>query len=117
MRRVVVNSLITLVLAVLSVWLVVHNWQYRAIYHENYTYGDKEAKNFRHFPKALYAFGLNAWFQNDSDMAARFFRQSVCQDMCYMDAWLKLAQAETVLGNPDTARTILQFSNGLTKNV
>jgi len=117
LKSVVVKSLITLVLAVLSMWLVAHNWQYRAIYHENYTFGEKEAKKFRHFPQALYAFGLNAWFQNDSDMAARFFRQTVIQDIFHMGAWLKLAQAETVLGNADTARSILHFSNGLTKNV
>ena len=91
LRRVVVKSLITLVLGVLSVWLMVHNWQYRAIYNENYIFGEKQAKKFRHFPRALYAFGLNAWFENDSDMAARFFRETVWQDIFYMDAWLKLA--------------------------
>ena len=117
LKIIIVNILVTIVLIALSVWLMVHNWQYRAIYHENYTFGEKEAKKFRHFPRALYAFGLNAWFQNDSDMAVRFFRQTVWQDIFYMHAWLKLAQAETVLGNPDTARHILQFSNSLTKNV
>jgi len=117
LKNVVIKSLVTLVLSVLSVWLVAHNWQCRTIYHEKYTFGEKEAKKFRHFPQALYAFGLNAWFQNDSDVAARFFRQTVFQDIFYMDAWLKLAQADIVLGNPDKARTILQFSNRLTKNV
>ena len=117
LKSVVVKSLVTLVLVVLSVWLMVHNWQYRAIYHENYTFGAKDAKKFRHFSKALYTLGLNAWFQNDSDVAARFFRRAVLQDIFHMRAWLKLAQAETVLGNPDKARTILQFSDGLTKNV
>ncbi|MFO7971124.1 MAG: hypothetical protein R6U40_05160, partial [Desulfobacterales bacterium] len=58
-----------------------------------------------------------AWFQNDSDTAARFFRRTVWQDVFYMDAWLKLAQAETALGNSDSARRILAFSEGLTKNV
>jgi hypothetical protein len=113
----IIKSLITLVLGVLSVWLVVHNWQYRAIYHENYAFGEKQAKKFRHFPRALYDLGCNAWFENDSDTAARLFRQTVLQDIFYMDAWLKLAQVETVLGDPDTARRILEFSEGLTKNV
>jgi hypothetical protein len=117
LRRVVVKSLITLVLAVLSVWLLVHNRQYRAIYHENYTFGEQQAKKFTHFPRALYAFGLNAWFKSDSDTADRYFRRAVLQDIFHMQAWLKLAQAETVLGNPDTARRILAFSQGLTKNV
>ena len=117
LRRIVVKSLITLVLVVLSAWLMVRNWQYRAIYHENYTFGAKDAKKFRHFPGALYTLGRNAWFQNDSDVAARFFRRTVLQDIFYIGAWLKLAQVEIVLENPDKARSILQFSDGLTKNV
>ena len=116
-KSVVVKSLVTLVLVGLSAWLMVHNWQYRTIYHENYSFGTKDAKQFRHFPRALYNFGLNAWFQNDSNVAARFFRQTVLQDIFFMDAWLKLAQAEIVLGNPDKARTILQFSDRLAENV
>ena len=106
-----------MVLFGLSGWLIVHNWQYRTIYYENYSFGTKDAKKFRHFPRALYHFGLNVWFQNDSDVAARFFRQTLVQDHFYMDAWLKLAQAEIVLGNPDKALIILEFSNRLTKNV
>jgi hypothetical protein len=117
LKSVAVKSLVTMVLVVLSAWLMVHNWQYRAIYHGNYTFGAKDAKKFKHFPRALYNFGLNSWFQNDSDVAARFFRRAVSQDVFYMDAWLKLAQAETVLGNTDKARTILQFSDGLAKNI
>ena len=116
-KNIIVKSLVTLVLVVLSAWLIVYNWQYRTIYHENYSFGTKDAKKFRHFPRALYNFGLNAWFQNDSDVAARFFRRTVLQDIFYIGAWLKLAQVEIVLGNPDKARSILQFSDGLTKNV
>jgi len=117
LKSIIVKSLFTMVLAVLSVWLMIHNWQYRAIYHENYTFGAKGAEKYRHFPQALYDFGCNAWFENDSDVAARFFRQAVLQDIFHMGAWLKLAQAETVLGNPDKARAILEFSDGLAKNV
>ena len=98
-KSIIVKSLITLILVVLSAWLMVHNWQYRTIYHGNYTFGAKDAKKFKHFPRALYNFGLNAWFQSDSDVAARYFRRAVSQDVFYMDAWLKLAQAEIVLGN------------------
>mgnify|MGYP000125558684 CR=1 FL=1 len=116
-KSIIIKSLITLVLVLLAGWLMVHNWQYRTIYHENYTFEEKQAKKFRHFPQALYDFALNAWFENDSDTATRLFRQAVLQDVLHMWAWLKLAQAETVLGNLDSARRILQFSNGLTKNV
>jgi len=117
LKEIVAKGLITAVLIVLTGWLMVHNRQHRTIFHEDYTFGAKDAKKFRHFPHALYALGLNAWFENDSDVAARFFRRTVSQNIFYMDAWLKLAQAETVLGNPDKARTILQFSDGLVKKV
>jgi hypothetical protein len=117
LKSIVVKSLVTLVLVGLSVWLIAHNWRYRTIYHENYSFGTTDAKTFRHFPRALYNFGLNAWFQNDSDSAARFFHWTVLQDVFFMDAWLKLAQAEIVLGKPDKSRDILQFSNRLAKNV
>jgi len=116
-KTIIVKSLVTLVLVGLCTWLIVHNWQYRVIFHKNYNFGTKDFKTFRHFPRALYDFGLNAWFENDSDGAARFFRRAVGQDVLYMDAWLKLAQAEIALGNPDTAQTILQFSNRLSENV
>ncbi len=116
-KTIIVKSLVTLVLVGLSVWLMVHNWQYRTIYHENYSFETKDAEQFRHFPRALYNFGLNAWFENDSDSAARFFHRTVLQDVFFMDAWLKLAQAEIVLGKPDKARNILQFSDRLTDKV
>ena len=104
-------------LVVLSLWLLVHNWQHRTVFYKDYVFEAQELDAFRHFPRALYALGCNAWFNNDAVAAARFFRQAVRENIFYMDGWLKLAQAETVLERPDQARSILKFSDALTRNV
>jgi hypothetical protein len=39
------------------------------------------------------------------------------QDVLFVDAWLKLAQSEMILGNPHKAKTILQFLDKLTRNI
>ncbi len=54
--------------------------------------------NAKPFARAQYAYGLHAWFQNDPETAAEFFRQAVSQDIFFMDAWLKLAEAEATMG-------------------
>lgn len=87
------------------------------MFHKDYTFTTKESKKFKHFTQFLYSYGLNAWFDNESVLAARFFRKAVLQDVLYIDAWIKLAQAELVLGNPDKARTILKFTDRLTEDV
>ncbi|MBW2192895.1 MAG: tetratricopeptide repeat protein [Deltaproteobacteria bacterium] len=117
MKHIAIKSLITVVLVVLSLWLLVHNWQHRTVFYKDYVFEAQELDAFRHFPRALYALGRNAWFNNDAVAAARFFRQAVRENIFYMDAWLKLAQAETVLERPDQAQSILKFSDALTRNV
>jgi hypothetical protein len=117
LKHILLKSLITLILIGLSSWLVIHNWQDRAIFHKNYAYKMDEIETFRHFPEALYHIGLKLWFDNDVAGAARFFRQAVDQNMFDMDAWFKLAQAEIAQGNSNTAQAILRFSDRLTQNV
>jgi hypothetical protein len=117
LRNVILKSLITLVLIGLSSWLLIHNWQHRTIYHKNYAFQAEEQNKFKHFPKALFDIGLKFWFDNDTAAAAPFLREAVMQDVLFVDAWLKLAQAETILGNTGKARTILQFLDNLTRNI
>ena len=117
LRSVIVKSTITLMLMVLSSWLLIHNWQHRTILHKDYAFQAEEQHKFRHFPKALYDIGLKFWFDNDTAAAAPFFREAGMQDVLFVDAWLKLAQAETVLGNSDKAQTILQYLGKLTRNI
>jgi tetratricopeptide (TPR) repeat protein len=106
-----------LAIILLSGWLIVHNWQHRSIFHEQYAFTAEEAKKFKNFSEAVYAHGLNAWFQNNPDAAANFFRQAILHNIFYMDAWLRLAQTEIALENPDKAKAILKFSDRLTENV
>jgi len=117
LRSVIVKILITLVLMVSSSWLLIHNWQHRTIFHKDYAFQKEEQKKFRHFPKALYDIGIKFWFDNDTASAAPFFREAAMQDVLFVDAWLKLAQAKIVLGNPDKAQTILEFLDNLTRNI
>jgi hypothetical protein len=117
LKHILAKSLITMVLVGLSLWLLVHSRQHRTVFYKDYAFEAQDLDSFRHFPRALYAFGRNAWFNNDAPGAARFFRRAVRENIFYMDAWLKLAQAETVLGRPDQARSILKFSDALIRNV
>ena len=117
MKSVIAKSTITLVLIGLSSWLLIHNWQHRTIFQKDYAFQAEEQHKFKHFPKALYDIGLKFWFDNDSTTAALFFREAVKRDSLFVDAWLKLAQAEMVLGNPDEARNILQFLDMMTRNI
>ena len=87
------------------------------MFHKDYTFTAQESEKFKDFAQFLYNFGLNAWFDNDSLLAARFFRKAILKDVLYVDAWIKLAQSELVLGNPDKARMILKFTDRLTEDV
>ena len=117
LKSVIIKSTVTLVLIGLSSWLLIHNWKHRTIFYKDYAFKAEEQNKFKHFPKALYDIGLKFWFDNDSTAAAPFFRKAVMQDALFVDAWLKLAQAEIILGNPDRAKTILQFLDHLTRNI
>jgi hypothetical protein len=109
--------LITLGLTALGGWLFYFNWLQRPIHYRTYTFSLEESKRLKSFARAQYAHGLHAWFQNDPETAAAFFRQAVSQDLFFVDAWLKLAEAETSMGHAETSRDILMFTIGLTKGV
>jgi len=117
LKHITIKSTVTLVLTVSSFWLLIHNWQHRTIFHKDYAFQAEDQNTFRHFPNALYDIGLKFWFDNDTAAAIPFFRKAAMQDILFVDAWLKLAQAETVLGNPEKAKTILQYLNKLTRNI
>lgn len=117
LRRTVSISIVFLALSLPSLWLVIYNGHLRAIFYKTYAFTVNEGKTFKHHPRFLYLYGLNAWLQNDSITAARFFRQVVLKDALHIDAWIRLSQAELVLGDMDSARTILAFMDPLTQNV
>ena len=109
--------LIAIVLLTLGGWLLYFNWLQRPIHYRNYNFSIEEAQRLRPFARAQYAQGLHAWFQNDSETAAGFFRQAVIQDPFFMNAWLKLAEAEATMDRAERSRDILRFTSGLTKGV
>lgn len=109
--------LITLGLMALGGWLFYFNWLQRPIHYRTYTFSLEESKRLRSFARAQYAHGLHAWFQNDPETAAGFFRKAVSQDLFFMDSWLKLAEAEAAMGNSEKSRDILTFTTALTGGV
>ena len=89
----------------------------RPIHYRTYTFSLEESKRLKSFARAQYAHGLHAWFQQDPETAAGFLRQAVSRDVFFMDAWLKLAEAEATMGHAEKSRDILRFTTGLTGGV
>ena len=115
--KIVMRLLITLALTALGGWLVYFNWLQRPIRHRTYSFSMAEAQRLQSFPRAQYAHGMHAWFQNDPQAAAEFFRQAASQDVYFLDAWLRLAEAEAVTGRAEKSRDILMFTSDLTDHV
>ena len=115
--RVLLRLLITIVLMALGGWLFYFNWLQRPIHYRTYTFSLEESNRLRPFARAQYAHGLHAWLQNDPETAAGFFRKAVSRDVIFMDAWLKLAEAEAAMGNTEKSRDILTFTTAMTGSV
>jgi len=111
------RCVITVTLVGLGSWLLYHNWQLRHIRYEKYSFTAEEAGKLKIFPAAQYAYGMRAWSRGDAGRASKFFRQAVLVDSLYMDAWLRLADAEAALGNLETSQKILIFADHLTSGV
>ncbi len=109
--------MITVTLVVLGSWLLYNNWQLRRIRYDNYNFTAAEAVKLKSFPDAQYAYGMRVWSRGDAERASKFFRQAVSVDPLYMDAWLRLAEAEAALGNLETSRQMLMFADQLTSGV
>jgi hypothetical protein len=112
-----VRCLITAILIALSCWLLNHNWQLRRIRYENYSFTAEEAKKLKNFPAAQYAHGMRALSRSDAQRATELFRQAVSKDPLYVDAWLRMAESESSMGNPEKAREILMFTEDLVSGV
>ena len=81
--RVLFRLLITIVFMALGGWLFYFNWLQRPIRYRTYTFTIEESQRLKPFARAQYAYGLHAWFQNDPETAAGFFRQAVSQDLFF----------------------------------
>ena len=69
------------------------------------------------YPKAQYAHGMQAWLQQQPELAAGFFRQAVSQDILFFNAWLRLAETEAARGRKEKAKEILTFTADMTDQV
>jgi hypothetical protein len=111
MKRYLFLTIISVFLIVLSFWLVSFGLDQRRVYYGDFAYGEKDVEKLSRLPGVLYGFGLQAWREFDAGRAAELFRQVVVRDPLYMDAWLKLAEAENETGNEELARKITAFCN------
>ncbi|MBR9986592.1 MAG: hypothetical protein KFF68_11830 [Desulfosarcina sp.] len=115
--RTPLRILIAAILAALGCWTVYFNWPQRAVWQASYAFSDEEEQRLKAYPKAQYELGMHAWLQQQPERAAGFFRQAVSQDALFLDAWLRLAEAEAALGGEEKARAILTFTTDLTEQV
>ncbi|MDM8554881.1 hypothetical protein QUF75_09140 [Desulfococcaceae bacterium HSG7] len=111
------KTVITLLLILLTGWLLQYTWQKRSLSDKNQILSDNDAKTMKFLPEAQYLLGLKALSDSDAATASTYFRQAVSQDVYHIDAWLKLAEAENALGNVEKAKKILQFTHRRTKPV
>ncbi|MBC2710756.1 MAG: tetratricopeptide repeat protein [Desulfosarcina sp.] len=109
--------LITAILSILGCWTFYYNWPQRSVRNDSYTYSDEEAQHLRFYPNAQYAHGMHAWFQQQPETAASFFRQAVSQNALFLDAWLRLAETEAAMGREEKAKDILTFTTDMTDQV
>ncbi len=117
MYQFLLRILMTVVLLSLGVWSLHYNWLQRAVRYENYNYTTEEAQRLNKYPKAQYAYGMQALLKQSPGTAALFFRQAVSQNVFFLDGWLRLAESEAALERLEKAKNILTFTTGLTEKV
>ena len=60
---------------------------------------------------------MRAWFQQQPEVATRYFRQAVSQNVLFLDAWLRLSETELAMGYEKKAKEILTFTINMTDKV
>ena len=111
--RFVGHAAIGIVLVMLSMWTIYVNWPLKAIHADALDESDQAVRRLAGYSEAQYAYGILAWNDLQPEKAAHFFRQAVSLNVLFIDAWLRLAEAEASLGKPSEARTILTFVDPL----
>lgn len=117
MAVVLKKVLLTLIVTALSVWALHYGILWRNVQNPANTHDKSGNDTKKYFADAWYNYGLKAWYENDLNLAADYFRNAVGVNVLQVDAWLKLAQVETGSGNTETAGDILKFTNDLTRQV
>jgi hypothetical protein len=107
------NRLRAIVFAVLltppGLGLLIYSGHQRQLYHRDFAFDPAEARRLAIYPRAMLAYGDEAWQNLALSQAADFYRLAAARDVLNMDVWLKLARTEAARGQANVARDILAF--------
>lgn len=109
MKRYLLITTGSVFLILLSIWLVSFGLDQRRVDYDDIALEKVDIDRLSRLPGVLYGSGMRAWAELDAGRAAALFRQVVIRDPLFMDAWLKLAEAEKDAGNENLARRITAF--------
>lgn len=108
---------VSVVLILLGGWTIQANWPLKAIRFDELVYSEAAARRLESYPEAQYAYGMQALLDQQPEAAAIFFRRVVSRNVLFIDAWLRLAEAQAALGQNAEARAILAFVSRMTERV
>jgi tetratricopeptide (TPR) repeat protein len=111
------KSLLTFIMAALFIWILQYGISWYVTENRQYAFSNTENSSLKYFAEDFYNYGLKAWYENNLNLAADYFRKTLSINLFHVDAWLKLAQVETDNGNTLAASNILKFTNNLTREV
>jgi hypothetical protein len=114
MAVVLKKSLLTLIMVALSVWVTRYGILWRPFDKNPVSTSEIRTK---YFAEAWYNYGMRAWYENNTNLAADSFRNVLSVNLLHIDAWLKLAHVNTGNGQTVAASNILKFTNDLTPKV
>ena len=100
---------VTLVLGMLSIWLLTYGREQRHRFYQDYVFSAPEAQRLSRHPDMLYAFGRQAESTTDTVAAADYFGRAVTRNPLHLDAWLRLAGLTAAGGGAEQARRIVAF--------
>jgi hypothetical protein len=111
------KSLLTLIMVALFIWILQYGISWYVTENRQYAFSNTKTLSLKYFAEDFYNYGLKAWYENNLNLAADYFRKTLSINLFHVDAWLKLAQVETGNGNTLAASNILKFTNNLTREV
>ena len=117
LKRLLWHGLLSFILIALGGWTIHYTLPLRQIRLNELEYSENAARQFMDYPDAQYAYGLHAWIDQQPEKAAVYFRQAVSRNILFIDAWLRLAEAQAAMGHEANARAILTVVSQMTDQV
>jgi hypothetical protein len=114
LRRILWHLPVSVILIMLGSWSIYYNWPLRSIRFNELVYSEQAAHRLKGYPDAQYAYGMQAWLDQQPEKAADFFCRAVSRNVLFIDAWLRLAEIEAALGREGKARAMLTFTTDIT---